>query len=371
MKFLMISPKNRTAYNFRGDLVREIVDRGYEVIITGPDMIDVDRIIELGARFVQIPMKKTGTNVISDLKYCWRLYRLIKQEKPDISLGYTVKPVVYGSIAAHFAGVRNVNSMVTGAGYTFTAKTIKAKLLGMVVRFLYCIGLHFADQVIFQNPDDLNEFCKRKLVSEKKCFVVHGSGVNLEHFRPMPLPEHPAFFMLSRLLKSKGVQEYLKAAKIIKRRYPQVKFYLLGKYESDMQDAVPRDSIEKYIKEGIISRFDESDDVRPYYEMCSVYILPSYREGIPRTVLEAMAMGRPIITTDAPGCRETVIDGRTGYIVPVKDSKSVARKMEIFINNPQSIGIMGKRSREYVEEKFDVVKVNEEMVKIMKLLTIG
>lgn len=367
MKFLMISPKNRTVYNFRGDLIKEIKDQGYEVLVTGPDMTDVERIEELGARFFEIPMNKNGTSVIGDLKYCWKLFKLMKKEKPDAVLGYTAKPVIYGSIAARLVGVKNVNTMVTGGGYVFTSDTWKAKILGVIVCLLYRIGFRCADHVIFQNPDDLKEFCKKRLVSSKKCAVVHGSGINMEHFLPVPLPEEPAFFMLSRLLKSKGVKEYLEAARIVKYKYPQVKFYLLGKYETDMQDAVPRADVEKYIKEGTVVRFEETDDVRPYYEMCSVYVLPSYREGTPRTVLEAMAMGRPVITTDAPGCRQTVVDGKTGYLVPVQDSKALAGKMSFFVDNPEIIAIMGKRSRIYAEKKFDVIKVNAEMMKIMQL----
>lgn len=367
MKFLMISPKNRTVYNFRGDLLREIKSKGYDVIVTGPDMTDVERIEELGVRFTEISMDKTGTSVIGDLKYCWKLYRLMKKEKPDVTLGYTVKPVIYGSIAAYLAGVKNINSMVTGGGYVFAANTWKAKILGVIVRFLYRIGFRFADHVIFQNSDDLKEFCQKRLVAKKKCSVVHGSGINMEHFLPGPLPEEPAFFMLSRLLKSKGVMEYLEAARIVKEKHPQAKFYLLGKYEADMQDAVPQEEVEQFIREEIVVRFEETDDVRPYYEMCNVYVLPSYREGTPRTVLEAMAMGRPVITTDAPGCRGTVVDGKTGYLVPVRDSKALAGKMSFFVDNPEIIAIMGKRSRIYAERKFDVTKVNGEMMRIMRL----
>lgn len=367
MKFLMISPKNRTVYNFRGDLIREIKDKGYEVVVTGPDRTDVERIEELGVRFIEIPMNKNGTSVIGDLKYCWNLFQLMRKEKPNVTLGYTAKPVIYGAIAANLAGVRNINSMVTGGGYVFAASTWKAKILGVIVRFLYRIGFGFADHVIFQNPDDLKEFCKRRLVSPKKCSVVHGSGINMEHFMQAPLPAEPVFFMLSRLLKSKGVMEYLEAARIVKGKHPQAEFYLLGKYETDMQDAVPQEDVEKYIREGTVVRFEETDDVRPYYEKCSVYVLPSYREGTPRTVLEAMAMGRPVITTDAPGCRQTTADGKTGYLVPVRDSAALAEKMSFFVDNPGFIAIMGKRSRMYAEKKFDVVKVNADMMKIMGL----
>ena len=367
MKFLLLSPKNRTVYNFRGNLIREIIAAGYEVVVTGPDQTDVEKIEALGARFVEIPMNKTGTSVIGDLQYCGRLIRLMKREKPDVTLGYTIKPVVYGSIAAKLAGVKNRNSMVTGGGYTFIATSFKAKLLGIIVRMLYRIGFACADHVIFQNPDDLHEFCSRGLVKQGKCSVVNGSGINTEHFAPARLPEKPAFFMLSRLLKSKGVQEYLEAADAVKAQFPEARFCLLGKYETSMQDAVPRETVEDYVRRGVVERFEETDEVRPYYAKCSVYVLPSYREGTPRTVLEAMAMGRPIITTDTQGCRETVRDGENGYLIPVKDSRALAEKMIDLINDPALCKEMGEKSRAYAVEKFDVRKVNADMMRIMEI----
>lgn len=367
MKFLLISPKNRTVYNFRGDLIKEIINKGYKVIVTGPDKADVDKIEALGAKFIEIPMNKTGTSVIGDLKYCKQLYRLIKKEKPNVTLGYTVKPVIYGAIAAKLAGVKNINSMVTGGGYTFTAKTLKARVLGFIVRFLYKIGFSAADNVIFQNHDDLDEFCNKKLVKCKKCYVVNGSGVNMDHFLPTDYPQTTTFFMLSRLLKSKGVAEYLEAAKIVKFKYPETRFYLLGKYETSMQDALSQEYVEYFIDEGIVDRFEETSDVRPYYADCSVYVLPSYREGTPRTVLEAMAMGRPIITTDTNGCRDTVIDGMNGYLVPVADYECLAEAMIKFLETPDLIKKMGEASIKYCQEKFDVIKVNEDMLSILSI----
>lgn len=367
MKFFLISPKNRTVYNFRGDLVKEIIHKGYEVVVTGPDQTDIEKIEALGARFIEIPMNKTGTSILSDLKYCKALTELLKTEKPDATLGYTAKPVIYGSIAAKKAKVPNINCLITGGGYTFTATSLKAKILGLIVRTLYRAGLKKADHVIFQNSDDRDEFCNKGLVSKEKSSVVNGSGVNLEHFEVAAYPEQPVFFMLSRLLKSKGVQEYLEAAQIVKGKYPQIKFYLLGKYETDMQDAIPKDYIEQFISEGVVERFDETADVRPYYSMCSVYVLPSYREGMPRTVLEAMAMGRPIITTDTQGCRETVVVGENGFLVPIKNSNAIAEKMIWFIEHPEKISEMGRQSYQYAKEKFNVSRVNYDMIRLMQL----
>lgn len=365
MKFVLISPKNRTAYNFRGDLIKRIIGLGYEVIVTGPDRDNVDKIEALGARFVEIPMNKTGTSVFGDLKYAKRLTSMFKQEKPDVTLGYTVKPAIYGAIAAKRAGVPNINSMITGGGYAFIAKTLKARVISIIVKLLYRIGLRKADHVIFQNPDDLKEFCERKLVKRDKCAFVNGSGVNLTHFERADYPQQPTFFMLSRLLKSKGVCEYLEAARAVKEKHPEVRCYILGKYETTMQDAVDRDYIEQFIRNGIIERFEETTDVRPYYSMCSVYVLPSYREGTPRTVLEAMAMGRPIITTDTQGCRETVEDGKNGFLVPVKNVSTLADRMIYFIDHPLMVEKMGNESIRIVKEKFDVNKVNDDMTRIM------
>lgn len=364
-KFVLISPKNRTVWNFRGDLVREIVARGYGVVVTGPDQTDVDRIEALGARFVEIPMNKTGTSVAGDLQYCAALAQFLRQEKPDVTLGYTIKPVVYGALAAELAGVQNINSLITGGGYTFTADSLKAHALGALVRQLYRMGLRRADHVIFQNPDDLAEFCDRGLAPCSRSTYVHGSGVNLEHYEPAPLPQKMTFFMLSRLLKSKGVREYLEAARIVKARHPEVRFVLLGKYEASMQDAVDRDWVEGFIADGVVERLDETSDVRPYYADCSVYVLPSYREGTPRTVLEAMAMGRPIITCDTQGCRETVEEGQNGFLVPVRDAGAVAERMEWFIEHPECVATMGTASLDLVRHKFDVRKVNADMLRIM------
>lgn len=367
MKFLLISPKNRTVYNFRGDLIKKIISLGYEVTVTGPDLTDVEKITELGAEFKVIPMNKTGTSIFGDLKYCFSLYKLMRKEKFDATLGYTVKPVVYGGLAAWLSGVKNISGMVTGGGYTFTAKTFKAKVLGLLVKFLYKISFWVTDNIIFQNSDDLQEFIQKRLVNKKKCHVVNGSGVNMEKFQPLPFPENTTFFMLSRLLKSKGVTEYLKASKIVKEKFPDVKFYLLGKIEYEMQDAVSEDIIRKYIDEGIVELFPETSDVRKYYAMSSVYVLPSYREGTPRTVLEAMASGRPIITTDTNGCRETVKDGINGYLVPVGDSLKLAEAMIKFIEDKELIFKMGNESISYCREKFEVQKVNNDMCEYMNL----
>ncbi|NLD49209.1 MAG: glycosyltransferase family 4 protein [Clostridiaceae bacterium] len=366
MKFILISPKNRTVYNFRGDLIKEIISEGYEVIVTGPNKDEIDKINDLGVRFELIPLDKNGLSIKEDFRYLLSLIKLFKEEKPDITLGYTIKPVIYGSLAAKIAGVKNINSMVTGVGYVFTAQTKKAKIIRFIVSILYKIGFKCANTVIFQNPDDLNEFVDRKLVHREKCWLVNGSGVNMDKFALAPLPEKLTFFMLSRVMYSKGIREYLNAAQEIKKRYPEVRFMLLGAVE-DIQDSMQMNDLRTYIDNGIIDYYGETDGVASYYRQCSVYVLPSYREGTPRTVLEAMAMGRPIITTDAPGCRETVVDGVTGFIVPVQDSVTLVEKLEWFITNQEEIGKMGQASYQLCQDKFNVQKVNADMLKYLKI----
>ena len=362
MKFVLISPKNRTAYNFRGDLIKDIIAKGNEVIVTGPNDVDVDKIEALGAKFVKIPMEKTGVNPITDLKYISAMRKLFKKEKPDITFGYTIKPVIYGAIAAKQAKIRHRYSMIAGAGYVFVAKTTKAKIIRFIVKLLYKIGFSCAHKVVFMNPDDMDDFTSLKLLKKEKCCMVNGSGVNMDRFEKCSLPEKPIFFMLSRALRSKGVTEYLKAAEIVKAKHPDVRFMYLGEIDESMQDSLKKDEVNYYIDKGIIDYYPEHPDVRIYYRQCSVFVLPSYREGIPRTVQEAMAMGRPIIVTDAPGCRETVIDGKTGFMVEPKNPEALAETMCKFIENPTLIQSMGNASYEYCKEKFDVRKINEVLM---------
>ncbi|MBQ4104906.1 MAG: glycosyltransferase family 4 protein [Clostridia bacterium] len=362
MKFVLISPKNRTAWNFRGDLIKDIVAKGWEVIVTGPNNIDVDKIEALGARFVKIPMEKTGVNAISDLKYIKNLRKLFKAEKPDVTFGYTIKPVIYGAIAAKLAKVPHRYSMIAGAGYVFAAATTKAKIIRMIVKMLYRIGFSCAQKVVFMNPDDLQDFTSMNLLKKDKCCMVNGSGVNMERFERTALPEKPVFFMLSRALRCKGVGEYLEAAQIVHKRHPDVRIMYLGEIDESMQDSLKQQEVQKYIDSGAIEYFPEHPDVRIYYRECSVFVLPSYREGIPRTVQEAMSMGRAVIVTDVPGCRETVIDGKTGFLVPEKDPEALADTMCRFIEKPDLITKLGDASYEYCKEKFDVRKVNATLL---------
>lgn len=367
-KFILISPKNRTAYNFRGDLMKAIQKLGYEVIVTGPNQDSIDRIKELGVKFVEVPMNKNGINPFSDLRYMWGLYKVMKREKVDASLGYTIKPFLYGSIAARMAGVKNRSCMIAGAGFLFASKSLKARIIRKITFFLYRLGLGSAHNVIFQNIDDLNEFVECGLVKREKCHVVNGSGVNMAKFTPSGYPEKPAFFFLGRLIHSKGAMDFMKAAKILKEKYPDARFMILGKVEEAVNDSIKNEEIKPYVESGVIEHFGETDNIAQYYEMTSVFVLPTaYREGTPRVILEAMACARPIITTFTPGCKETVVDSENGFFTPTHDPETLAEKMEYFILHPEKVAEMGAKSLEVCKNKYEVGIINENMIKFMKL----
>lgn len=367
-KFVLISPKNRSAYNFRGDLIKEIQKKGYEVVVTGPNKEGIDKIEALGAKFIEVPVDKNGINPFADISYCFKLRHIFKQEKADAILGYTIKPVIYGSIAGWLAGVKNRSAMVTGAGYLFASKSAKAKLLRSISFMLYRLGLGAAHQVIFQNIDDLNEFVAHKLVKRCKCHVVNGSGVNMSKYIPAPYPETPSFFFLGRLVHSKGGLDFAKAAKIVKSQHPEARFMILGKLEKDLPDAIRPEELMPYVDDGSVELFPETDDIPKYYAMTSVFVLPTaYREGTPRVILEAMASARAIITTNTPGCKETVVEGENGYFVTPHNPEELAEKMQFFVEHSEKIAEFGQRSYEICKNKYEVSITNQRMLEIMGL----
>ena len=278
-------------------------------------------------------------------------------------------------MAAKLARVPNRFALITGLGYAFQGadeKNYKKSNLQKIMHKLYSVALASAHKVFFQNPDDEALFKSMGIIKPNaSTTVVNGSGVDISEYSVQPFVTIddiliPRFLLIARLLGDKGVREYAQAAKIIKDKYPQAQFDLVG-WIDDNPDAIEQQELDRWINEGLFNFWGKLDDVKPAIAASSIYVLPSYREGTPRTVLEAMAMGRPIITTDAPGCRETVIDGYNGYLVPVKAVEELAAAMERFIVNPELIIEMGKASRQLVEEKFDVDAVNQSMLEAMGL----
>lgn len=281
-------------------------------------------------------------------------------------LAYTIKPVVYGMLAAALAGVPQRYALITGLGYAFIGGGGRRALLGSIAKGLYAVALRQASKVIFQNPDDRDLFRRTRLVPRMaRVHIVNGSGIDTRRFTPAPLPAgQVVFLMIARLLGDKGVREYAEAARELKKRYPNFVARLVGWIDSN-PDAIAQAELDGWIADGSVEFLGKLSDVRPAIADCSVYVLPSYREGTPRTVLEAMAMGRAVITTDAPGCRETVIDGDNGFLVEVRSVKALARAMEKVILEPALAAQMGQRSRLLAERKYDVRKVNDDLLEAM------
>jgi glycosyltransferase involved in cell wall biosynthesis len=375
MKILLVAGLADSLINFRGPLIVAMQAKGLDVHVAAPNLSADKSVCQqlqgMGVTVHQVPMLRTGTNPLVDLRTAWALWRLMREIKPDRVLAYTIKPVIYGTLAAWLAGVPQRFALITGLGYAFQGGGQRSRLQALV-QALYGLALVRAKRVFFQNPDDLALFQERGILkSHARVCVVNGSGVDVASFVVQPLPDGAAhgavrFLFIGRLLGDKGVREYAQAARLLKRRYPQVQCALVGWIDSN-PNAIKQAELDGWVADGSIEFLGRLADVRPAIEASSVYVLPSYREGMPRTILEAMAMGRAIVTTNAPGCRETVVDGENGFLVPVQDAAALAQAMRRFIEEPALLTSMGARSRQMAEDKYDVHKVNEVMLAGMGL----
>lgn len=366
MNILINSGRTVPFLGTREKLITEIIDQGHNVILTGYQTGYEEEIKKMGATFVEMPVNRAGLNPIGDLKLLMSYYRLIKKEKIEIVHSYTIKPNIYGSIAAKLAGVKEVYPTLNGIGYAFTGEGLKAKLVRIIASFLYWLTFRCSKKVFFHNIDDINEIVNRKLISEEKCVVINGSGIDMNYYKKKEIPESISFVLISRLLKAKGILEYAEAAKKVKEKYKEVNFGLIGPADPN-PTGIKLQDIQNYIDEGIINYYGEQSDVRPFLEEAAVLVLPSYREGVPHTILEAMSTGRAILSTDVPGCRETVVQGVNGFLVPVKDAESLAEKMIWMIENKKAVKQMGEESFKIARDKFEVSKVNRVMLDTMGL----
>ena len=369
MKIAVLSSHTLSLFWFRMDMMKEFIRLGHTVIAIGPEseVNWIGKFEEYGIEYKQLFVERNGINPFGDLRTYRELKQFIKEEKPDKIFTYQAKTVVYGSLAAKSNGITEVYPLIAGLGSIFRGKGIKNKILKMVMKTQYKLACNASKKVFFQNTDDKSEFIKNEIIQEDKIMIINGSGVNLEKFRPEPLPDKPVFLFIGRLIKDKGVLEYLEACRRIKVEYPKVRCLLVGPYDSN-PSALKQEEIQPFIDEEIIEYFGEQTDVRPYLKQCSTFVLPSYHEGKPKTVLEAMAIGRSIITCDSPGCRETVTDGYNGLLVAVKDINGLVDKMRYLIKDPETNRIMAERSLKLVKEKYDVNIVNKSIMKTMGLL---
>ncbi len=370
MKIAIISVYARSLVGFRGPLIRSLLISGIEVFALASDYDDVTRsaVSAIGAKPIDISMKRTGMNPFADMRDLWRLIYLLRQLKPDVVLGYYIKPAIFGTIAAWLAHVPRRIPMIEGLGFIFTddgkSPSIKKIILRFFVSQLYRFALCRAHKVIFLNPDDISDFDRWGICPREKTFDLGGIGVDLHEwsFSP-PRTARICFLFIGRLLAEKGIYDFISAARIVKAKYSSVDFIVLGSLDSNL-GGISKVQIQTWVDEGLVSWPGEVD-VKPWIRQSSVFVLPSYREGVPRSSQEAMAMGRPVITTDVPGCRETVEHGVNGLLVPMRDPAALAGAMLRFIQEPNLIPRMGIESRRIAEERFDVHKVNRRLIEIL------
>ena len=370
-KLALITSHAPSLAHFRAPLIENLCGRGIHVLAFAPNFDEETRaaVQALGATPVACSMRRTGMNPFDDLSNSWQLSRLLKRLQPDAVLNYFIKPVIFGSLAARWAGVPHRLAMIEGLGFIFTPGTtgfsFKRRVLKRLVMLLYKLGMSCADKVIFLNPDDRDEFVSAHLLSASKAFLLGGIGVDLAKWPFVsPVLEPLTFLMVGRLLREKGVEDYVNAARIVKQMNPQVRFVLLGDLD-DNPGAIKRSDVQAWNDEGIVEWYGHVP-VQSWLAQSSVFVLPSYyREGVPASTQEALAMGRPVITTNVPGCRQTVVDGVNGFLVPAHDAECLAGKMIEFIRRPDLITSMGLASRRIALEHYDVHKVNQRLIKLI------
>ena len=337
--------------NFRASLIRALQDDGYRVVVVAPQDPHVAALGALGAAFVPLAMNSSGVSVREDAGLFLRYLKHFRALKPAAYLGYTAKPNIYGSLAAQAVGARVINN-VSGLGTAF----IKRGPLTRIVSALYRLTFRRSHKVFFQNPDDLQLFVGAGLVAAAKADLLPGSGVDLQHFKPSRAQRKPGpfrFLFVGRLLWDKGIAEYVEAARLVRRDHREVIFQILGQIGAINRTAVPSSDLERWRAEGIIDYLGESDDVRGAISEADCVVLPSYREGLPRALLEGSGMGKPLIATDVPGCRDVVVDGETGYLCDVRSGDALAGAMlKILEASDDERSMMGSRGRRKVELEF-------------------
>lgn len=356
-------------YNFRSGLIKALIDHGYEVVVVAPYDEYVDRLKELGCRFINLEIDKNGSHPGRDLLLLVRYFFILLKEKPSLYLGYTVKPNIYGSIAAHIMKIPVINN-IAGLGATF----ISPSFVTRIVSGLYKLALSRSSVVFFQNADDQKMFIQSELVRSAITDRVPGSGINLAHYLPAPVLSPRTrpfqFLLVARMLKDKGVCEFVEAARIVRQRLPDTEFQLLGFIDPKNSNAISLCEIRGWEAEGLINYLGQTDDVRSYMADADCIVLPSYREGVPRSLLEAAAMARPIITTDAVGCRDVVDDKINGYLCKIKDAGDLAEKMIAMAQLSSSACVkMGQAGREKVKLEFDIEIVLHKYLGAIKEIT--
>jgi glycosyltransferase involved in cell wall biosynthesis len=374
-KIAVIASYTPSLTNFRLELLKRMVESGHSVTAFAPedDAVVKADLARIGVVFVPMPMARTGLNPLEDLATLWFLIRQFRKLQPDMIVPYTMKPIIYGGIAARIAGIAERCFLVTGLGHVFSeagGATRKGRLVRSISVALYKIAFAGAKVVFAYNSADADDIKRHSMLKDNRLLeLVPGSGVDLEHYAFKQLAsDKPVFLLIARLLKDKGIIDYVEAARLIRQRYPEAEFQLLGHFDPNPAAISPQ-QIQAWMNEGIVNYLGETRDVRPYLADCNIFVLPSYyREGIPRSILEALATGRAVITTDLPGCSDTVEEGVNGYLVAPQNPGDLAKAMFQFAQDPSLARAMGLQSRRIAENKFDVHRINRQLLTRMGLI---
>jgi glycosyltransferase involved in cell wall biosynthesis len=374
MKIAIIGTVASSVLGFRGPLIRELLAHGHQVFAFAIDYTDEQKetLAEWGVTPIYYSLSRSGLNPIADIATMLMIKKKLQKIQPDVVLGYFVKPVVYGTLAAWLAKVPKRIAMLEGLGFAFTNQpdgtSNKAKWIKKIQLSLYRLAFPLSTDLVFLNTDDRYELLIEHRIKCNNSYVLGGIGLDFDEYSySKPNKNKMNFLFIGRLLKEKGIFEFLSAAKNVKEQCPDCEFTILGSSDTSSPNALSTDILQYYMDEGIVNYPGQVNNVAEWINETSVFVLPSYREGVPRSSQEAMAVGRPILTTDVPGCRETVVEGVNGFLVPAFDVEKLAEKMIWFIENPNQIESMGLASRKMAEEKFDVHKVNTRMLEIMGL----
>ena len=370
---VMIGTTAACFYGFRAELIKNLNLKNITVyaFTTDNDALELEKISELGAIPISYQLNRGGLNPLADMLATYKLAQQIKQLKPDLVFSYFAKPVIFGTLAAKIAKVPKIIGMLEGLGYTFTDQpnglSSKTKLIKAIQVFLYKLALPKLDQLILLNHDDKTDLLINNDIEVKETYILGGIGLDLNQYQYSPATKDLPiqFLFIGRLLKEKGIHDFIAAAQIVKEKFPQTTFTVLGGIDEANLGALTQGELTQYIDQNVIDYPGHVENIAEWIKQSHVFVLPSYREGVPRSTQEAMAIGRPVITTDVPGCRDTVIDGVNGFLVPKWNPQALAEKMIYFIEHPEQVRMMGDQSHKIAIEKFDAEKVNQRLLEIL------
>ncbi len=375
-KIIIIGTVASSFYGFRAELIQQLLTKGYQIYAFTSEYSgdDLKKLEALGVIPVTYELNRGGVNPLADIKATYSLSKKIKKIAPAMVFSYFSKPVIFGTLAAKMAKVPQVIGMLEGLGYTFTDQPEglkkKTQLIKNIQVLLYRLALPQLDKLIFLNPDDPKDLLEKYSISVKETAVLGGIGLNLNEYVYLPIDSAKlpvSFLFIGRLLKEKGIHDFVSAAKKVKEQYPDTQFTVLGEIDSSNPGALQQSELDELISTEVINYPGYVHNIKEWIASSHIFVLPSYREGVPRSTQEAMAIGRPVITTDVPGCRETVIDGVNGFLIEKWNPEALVEKMIYFIENPDQIEKMGYESNKIAQERFDADKVNKRLLTIMGL----